>query len=461
MARPLVLVVDNDTAVRISLERIIQTIGGEYRGAADPESAHRILETEPVQVVLVDTGLKPNALGRFLTCLGKQCPGAVAVGLGLGLGDKGAGDLLQAGLFDLAPGPGEPGHMILVLERALDQVRIQNAYRRLRSGVRGRSGFQHMVGRSAFMENLRGNLERFAAGDGSVMFYGPAGTGRELAARYMHSISERRGKPFHILDCSFFPAEALGAELFGRAGSEGLLAAAADGSVLLEEVGRLPVPIQNRLEEALAAGAIRCRVLASSSSDLPLAVRDGAFQETLLDRLARASVILEPLSRRMEDIPVLANHFLDTICQINEIPAISLSAEVLEVLGGYHWPGNIRELRNAMEQAAILASGTVEPEDLPARIREHVQSGDLVVEATPLEPFREEKKKIVDAFEEKYLSDLLLRKRGNVTAAAEQAGMLRSALQRLLRKHRIRSSEYRGIRAGRETAESVRKLPVD
>ena len=461
MARPLVLVVERNTAVRAALERIIQEIGGEYRGAADPDGAHRILDTEPVQVVLVDAGLKPETLKKFLTCIGKHCPGAVAVGLGLGLGDPGAGGLLKAGLFDLAPGPGEPGHIALVLERALDQVRIQNAYRRLRNGVRGRSGFQHMVGPSAFMDNLRGKLERSAPGNGSVLFYGPAGSGRERAARYMHSISERREQPFHMLDCSSFPADALGAELFGQAGNTGLLAMAADGSVFLEEVGRLPGPIQSRLVETLAAGRTGCRVLASSSLDLPLTVRDGAFLEDLLDRLARTTVILEPLSRRMEDIPVLANHFLDTICQINELPPIRLSAAVLEVLGRYHWPGNIRELRNAMEQAAILASGTVQPEDLPARIREQVRSDAPDGEPVALEPFRDGKKKVVDAFEERYLSELLLRKRGNVTAAAEQAGMLRSALQRLLRKHRIRSSEYRGIRSGRTAAAPERKLPVD
>ncbi len=461
MARPRVLVVESDATVRASLEILIQEAGGDYRGAADTDGACRILETEPIQVALVDTGLRPDTFGTFMDRFRKLRPAAVAVGLGHGLGDPGADRLLEMGLFDLAPKPVDGQHLALVAKRAMEQSRILDSYHRLRDGVRGRSGYQRLVGRSSFMENLRGTLERLAPGDGTVIFYGPVGSGRELAARYLHSSSDRRENPFAILDCSAFPVETIAVELFGGEGREGVLAAGRNGSVLLEEVGRLTPGIQSRLANTLENGEIDCRVLASSLTDLRPAVQNGAFMEELLDRLSLATVVMEPLIRRMEDLPVLASHFLDTICQINDLPPINLSAAALEVLGRHHWPGNIRELRNAMEQAAILASGTVQPEDLPARIREQEQSVNPDVVAAALDPFRAAKRKVVDAFEERYLSELLNRKRGNVTAAAEQAGMLRSALQRLLRKHGINSADFRRMRGPGRPATAEKKLSAD
>ena len=461
MKRPLVLVLCGDTTTRAALEAVVDEAGGEYHGAADTEGALDLLEAQPIQVGLLETGLRPETFEILMGGFRKRRPAAVLVGLGQGLGDPEADRFLQAGLFDLMPLPAEHQRAVRVVKRALEQHRTLESFRRLRDGVRGRSGYQRLVGRSAFMENLRGTLERLAPGDGSVLFCGPAGTGRELAARYLHLHSDRRDGSIRILDCSTFPEAALEAELFGVAGRDGLLAADPNGSILLEEIGKLPLAIQKRLEDSLAHAETGCRVLASTATDLPLAVQAGEFREHLLGRLTAATVFLEPLNRRMEDLPVLASHFLDTICQINDLPQIHLSSAALEALSRYHWPGNIRELRNAMEQAAILASGTVQPEDLPARIREQDRSARPDGEPVSLHPFRVAKRKVVDAFEAGYLSELLMRKKGNVTAAAEHAGMLRSALQRLLRKHGIRSSNYRKVRGAGRAAPADKKLSAD
>lgn len=461
MARPKVLVVDSTTAVRTALEKLIQESGGEYRGASDTDGALRILGSGPVQAAFVDTALRPEPLERLMGALGKGREPVVTVGLGMELGAPGSRRFLEAGMFDLAPKPLDPGRIAQVVARALKQARITESCRRLRDGVRGRSGYQQLVGRSSFMENLRGTLERVAPGDGSVLFSGPVGSGRELAARYLHSLSDRRDGPFRLLDCSAFPQEGIGPELFGEDGRQGLLDAAARGTVLLEEVGRIPMEVQIRLAGVMAEGSLGCRLLASTSSELQASVRDGVFHEPFLARLSRSSVVLEPLVRRLEDLPLLASYFLDTICRINNLPPINLSSAALEVLGRHHWPGNIRELRNSMEQAAILASGTVQPEDLPARIREQAAAGKPELEVATLAPFRAAKRKVVDSFEARYLNELLLRKRGNVTAAAEQAGMLRSALQRLLRKHGIRSSEFRKSRGSARSLAAGKKLSAD
>lgn len=461
MTRPLVLVVNGDTTFRASLEKIVHGAGGEYVGAADAEGAQAMMENGAIEVALVDATLRPDTFENLVGALRKKKPTVVMIGLGCGLADPEAARLMNAGLFDLVPTPVEPQRLELAARRAMEQFRLMDSYRTLRDGVRGRSGYQRLVGRSSYMENLRGSLERLAPGNGSVLFSGPVGTGRELAARYLHFHSDRKDGPFHLLDCSAFPAPVLEAELFGGDGRQGVLAAGGEGTVLLEEIGRLSPETQTRLLEHLAEHPNHCRILASSSTELPLAVQAGIFREDLLGRLAAATVYLEPLTRRMEDLPLLASHFLDTICQINDLPPINLSSAALDVLGRHHWPGNIRELRNAMEQAAILASGTVRPEDLPARIREREPSFQPEPEQITLDRFKTAKKKVVDLFEARYLSELLMRKRGNVTAAAEQAGMLRSALQRLLRKHGIRSSDFRTARGAAGSVQAASKLPAD
>jgi DNA-binding NtrC family response regulator len=167
-------------------------------------------------------------------------------------------------------------------------------------------------------------------------------------------------------------------------------------------------------------------------------------------------VPLPPLRERREDIALLCRHFLTAICEINQLPAMRLSSEALGVMERYRWPANVRELRQAVEHAAILApEGEIRADDLPERVREAAAKDGPLPSAAGR--FRSAKRKVVDAFESGYLSNLMERHAGNVTLAAQQAGMLRSALQRLLRKHGLKSADYRERRAARPRRESAEK----
>ena len=179
--------------------------------------------------------------------------------------------------------------------------------------------------------------------------------------------------------------------------------------------------------------------------DLHRAAEEGRFREDLLRHVAGSTVRIEPLRARIEDVALLASYFVRRIAEVNELPDIRLMPDAVDVLVAYRWPGNVRELQNAIEHAAILAlDGRVRPRDLPDRVRR--ASEDQIPREGPTgsSTFRDAKRKTVEAFERRYLEDLMKRNRGNVTAASEQAGMLRSALQRLLRKHRMPSSKFRG-----------------
>jgi DNA-binding NtrC family response regulator len=195
--------------------------------------------------------------------------------------------------------------------------------------------------------------------------------------------------------------------------------------------------------EALRGGAFVVLLLPLDAAGLALAVDRSLAQYELLEE--RRS-LREQVQLRLEDVPLLARHFVDEIRSINDLPPIQIAPETIEVLTRHAWPGNLRELRHAMEQAVILAQdGTIRPRDLPQTVRAAAEAASN--DETAAARFRDAKRVVVEAFEKRYLEDLLARHRGNVTAAANQAGMLRSALQRLLRKYELHSSDYRGRRS--------------
>lgn len=199
-------------------------------------------------------------------------------------------------------------------------------------------------------------------------------------------------------------------------------------------------------------------MLLGSRRDPRRAVEDGRLERALYAELSPSTLFIPPLRERAEDIPLLAHSFLDTIVEINRLPPIRFSAEALGLLQGYSWPGNVQELRNAVEHAAILATdGIVGPHDLPDRVRdapdEHGAAAGSPRRLTARR-FRDVKREVVESFERAYLCDLMEQHGGNVTSASQQAGMLRSALQRLLRKYGLKSAEFRRRRRAPKPSEA-------
>jgi DNA-binding NtrC family response regulator len=255
-------------------------------------------------------------------------------------------------------------------------------------------------------------------------------------------------------------------------GANGILEQAAGGSIYLEELTELPLELQESLLQVLERGSIggarasepapEIRLLAGSRRDPIRAMEQHRLLEGLYHRLAQAQLDLPRLSERTEDIPLLARHFVSRIGEINHLDPLQISPEALALIEQYAWPGNVQELRNAVEHAVILAvDGTIRPTDLPDRART-----GAVGAAAPVRrdvaglKFRDAKREVVEQFEQAYLSQLLEQHWGNVTSASQQAGMLRSALQRLLRKYGLKSADFRKARRSPRPLAS-RKPPVD
>jgi DNA-binding NtrC family response regulator len=311
---------------------------------------------------------------------------------------------------------------------------------------------------SSAMRTLCARLARIAPTELSILVEGPAGTGKELVARAIHDVSPRAKGPFVVLDCATTPPELAESVLFGReregAGAEerspGVFEAADGGTLLLVEPGGLPPEVQPRLLRVLetreipgpsptqTSRPVRVRVLASTRRDLREKVNAAAFREDLYLRLAQARVVLPALDVRTEDISPLTQHFLQSLPPEVE-GARTISPDAVEELKRREYPGNVRELRNTVERASLLAKGpTITTGDLAfERLLSVERERSTGADPADLEPFKDAKRTLVDEFERDYLKALLLRTGDNLSRASSISGVERHHLRNLFRKHAL------------------------
>jgi DNA-binding NtrC family response regulator len=333
--------------------------------------------------------------------------------------------------------------------------------------------FGGMVGRSDAMRELFGVLRQAAKSDATVLIQGETGTGKEACAEAIHREGRRRDGPFMVVDCGAIPQHLLESELFGHergaftgaaVARSGAFEAAAGGTILLDEIGELSFDLQPKILRAIEARQIKrigspthipvdVRVLAATNRNLSAEVTEKRFRSDLYYRLAVVHIKLPPLRSRTSDIPDLVEHVLKQLgTRDTDVAAELLSAAFLARLGGYHWPGNVRQLRNYVERCVALGDANVPLADtiLPPAPSgsfssppvSHDRSERQGSSPDPLElPFKEARQSVLAAFERRYLAGQLARHRDNVSAAARASGIGRLQFYRLLWKHRMRGRE--------------------
>ena len=309
-----------------------------------------------------------------------------------------------------------------------------------------------LITRSSAMEDLLAQARRVAASDASVCIFGASGTGKELLARAIHRASPRGEAPFVAVNCGAIPEGLLESELFGHkkgsftgaiADRRGLFQAAQGGSLFLDEIGDMPLPLQVKLLRALEERKIRpvgsheshdidVRVLAATHRKLEELIASGQFREDLYYRLNVVKLYIPTLAERREDIPLLANHFLSRLAERYRKSRLALAPEAMQLLVSAPWPGNVRQLLNVIEQAVALAPTEVIPESL---VRQALDVADTAL--TPLDEARR-------AFERDYLVRILKITGGNVTKAARLAGRNRTEFYRLLERHSLEPGMFKG-----------------
>jgi len=311
-----------------------------------------------------------------------------------------------------------------------------------------REGF---ITRSPRMEDLLRQARLVADSDASVLIYGDSGTGKELLARAIHRASRRADRPFVAVNCGAIPGDLLESELFGHArgaftgaiqAHKGLFQSADGGTLLLDEIGDMPLPLQVKLLRVLQEGEVRpvgstqaipvdVRVISATHRDLEVQRADGRFREDLYYRLNVVSLNLPPLSERREDIALLATDILRKLATRYRKPVPTLAPDAMALLVAAPWPGNVRQLLNLLEQAVALTPTTVIPATLVANA--------LKEDAAALIPFEEARR----TFERDYLARLLKITGGNVTQAAQLAKRNRTEFYKLLQRHRLEPALFK------------------
>jgi two-component system response regulator HydG len=370
---------------------------------------------------------------------------------------------MKEGAYDYLQKPFDPDDAVLVIARALERKRLRAQAVSLRRELEGVYSFHNLVGKSAPMKDVYQLLEQAAKLEITVLLNGETGTGKELAARAIHYHSARKERRFVPVNCGALPSELVESELFGHArgaftgaigAKPGLFEEAEGGTIFLDEIGELPLSVQVKLNRVLQEKEIRrvgdnrptevdVRVIAATHRDLKAEVAAGRFREDLFYRVNVFPVVLPALRDRREDIPLLATHFLEKHAGALRKDLSGFETDALRALTGYPWPGNVRELENAVERAVAVAKGPkIELRDLPPDVT-GTQEGAIPGEVLAKMPYREAVDLARDRVSRDYLTVLMREHEGNVTHAAQRAGMERESLHRLLKRYGIRSDDYK------------------
>jgi len=443
-APPHLLIADDDPVALALLAEVLTAERYEVRAAAGGAECVMLAEREPFDLAIVDLRMPGTGGLEVVRRLGAMQPGIPVIILTAFATIDTAIEAIREGASDYLSKPFRMEQLKIVVRRTLESRRLARENLQYRHELQDRFGVQNLVGQSPAIVEVYKLVARVARLDVTVLIQGETGTGKELVARAIHYASPRAAGPFVVIDCAGLPETLFESELFGHergaftgalSSRRGLLETATGGTCLLDEIGELSPPLQAKLLRALQEQTIRrvggndwipinVRMIAATNRDLRRRVQDGGFREDLYYRLNVVTIAVPPLRERPEDIPLLAQHFLDRFARATPTPVRGLARSTIEALRAHPWPGNVRELENAIERAVALSSSEVlMPEDLPAPPRsEHVE---LVLPARAMS---------LEDVKSWYVSRVLEDVGGNKVQAAERLGIDRGTLYRILRR---------------------------
>ena len=442
-----ILIVDDEKDIRELIADILGDEGFPTRTAANADEAIAALNAEEPALMILDIWLKDSRMdGIDILKQVKRNNPSVPVVIISGHGNiEIAVAAIKQGAYDFIEKPFNIDQLMVVITRAMETSRLRRENVQLR---RKEVAAAEMLGHSAPFRRLRDNLDKVARSNGRVMLTGEPGTGKELAARYIHAHSPRADAPFVTVPCATIEPERMEEVLFGRETPErgiepGLLEQAHGGVIYFDEVADMPLGTQPKIMRVLteqqfqrAGGTDRVRVdlrvISSTNRDLGAEIAAGRFRQELFDRLNVVPVAVPGLAERREDIGELARHFIDQFHAAQGMPVRELPDDAIAALQTMRWPGNIRQLRNVIERVLILGDGTgpIQPSELEPQgaTPENGEALALGPQITAL-VLREAR----ELFEREYLLAQINRFGGNISRTAQFVGMERSALHRKLK----------------------------
>jgi len=443
-----ILIVDDEEQLRSLLSRIIALEGFAVSEAGDLKTALKFLEKDHVDVVLCDVKLPDGSGVDFVKDTRLKFP---LVEIILLTAYANVGDGVQAmknGAFDYILKGDDNDKVVPLLFKAVEKVQLQKRVQHLEQQIGKRYGFENILGGSLAIKESIGLAKRVAPTDTTVLLLGETGTGKEIFAQAIHQGSKRSGKLFMALNCSAFTKELLESEMFGhKAGAftgatrdkRGLIEEANGGTLFLDEIGEMHIDLQSKLLRVLETSEfikvgdtkptkVNVRIIAATNRDLKDEIKEGKFREDLYYRLNVFAIKLPSLKERKEDIPVLAENFLKLSSEKTNKRITGMSKEFIERLQQQEWKGNIRELKNVIERAVILADGpelrsAYLPLDMQQSFSNSSSSFDLA------------------NIERSHIQKVLHHTKGNKTRAAELLGIGLTTLYRKLDEYKISTGE--------------------
>ena len=440
-----ILIADDEEAQRNGLASMLRGWGFAADTAADGQEALEKLMAEPFSVLITDLKM-PRMDGfellRRLPIENIQVPAIVLTAFGNI--ETAVSTMHELGAFWFLEKPIQPSVLRVLLERAITQARLTEETQRLQRQLSQTGSMGQMAGASANMRQIFSLVEQVAPSKAAVLITGESGTGKELVARALHTLSPRANGPFVALNCAAMPESLIESELFGHEKGAftgaverraGCFELAQHGTLLLDEIGDMPLNTQAKLLRVLEDSRVRrlggrtetvvdVRVVASTNKNLPEAIRANQFREDLFYRLNVFEILLPPLRDRLEDVPVLSRALLEDLNRKHGTQVIDIAPDAMDLLRRHRWPGNVRELRNALERAVILAADGVvlarhlPPSVVPAAVREIVVSESAAEDFLVLPSGT-----TIDDAERALVKRTLILTKGNKTRAAEVLGI--------------------------------------
>jgi DNA-binding NtrC family response regulator len=446
-----VLVVEDDPATRVGLLELVRTWGFLAESAADGEEAlARVTSFRPA-IVVTDL-VMPRMDGlQLLRTLRAQASNASVVILTAQGSVETAVEAIKEGAYDYLTKPVDPQRLKILLEKIVERLETLREVKTLRRQLRDQGSFGRLIGNSPAMRKVYQVVEQAAPTNASVLISGESGTGKELVARTVHELSPRAAFPFVAINCAAIPETLLESEIFGHEKGaftgaterrQGYFELADRGTLFLDEVAEMTPATQVKLLRVLQERAFRrlggrveqkvdVRVIAATNVDPGAAVKHGRLREDLYYRLNVFGIALPRVVDRREDLPLLVQAFLNEFNAHNRKTIAGVSQEAMRLLEQYPWPGNVREIRNVMERATILADGQfIEPRHLPATLVDIAEAVQPKLEILPGTSVEEAERRLIQM--------TLEHTRDNKTRAAEMLGISLKTLHNKLNKLRLR-----------------------
>jgi len=455
-----ILIVDDEKDIRVLIADILRDEGYATRLAANSQECMAEVTNNPPGLMILDIWLKDSAMdGIDILKTVKRDRPEIPIVIISGHGNiEIAVAAIKQGAYDFIAKPFNIDQLLVVIRRAMETAKLRRENVSLRQQG---SGMNDMVGSAPAFKALKSNLDKVTRSNGRVMLTGHGGCGKELAARYIHAHSDRAEAPFVTVNSAAIQPEHTEEVLFGRERSDrsiepGLLEQANGGVIYFDEVAEMPLGTQAKILRVLVdqkfqrvGGAslvqVDLRVISSTTRDLQAEIAAGRFREELFHRLNVVPMPVPSLGERREDIPLLADHFIEELNQSQGLPMRRLSEDAVALLQTMEWPGNVRQLKNVIERVLILGGEAEEitASELPGTSEASEETGQaLVTGALAALPLREAR----ELFEREYLMTQINRFGGNISRTANFVGMERSALHRKLKSLGVVTSAKSGAR---------------